>query len=63
MYYNPRIKEIDSQLLSIQQEIIYGESLRNYYGNQSHIIAHLEQLNTQKEKLKREKVHILRKNY
>lgn len=60
MYYNPRIKEIDNRLVSIQEEINYGESLRKSYENQPHISTHLEELKNEKQKLEREKLELLR---
>lgn len=61
MYYNPRIKEIDNRLVSIQEEINYGESLRKSYGNQPHISAHLAELKDEQKRLEREKLDLLGK--
>lgn len=61
MYYNPRIKEIDNRLVSIQEEIKYGESLQKSYGNQPHISAHLAELKYEQKKLEKEKLNLLRK--
>ena len=60
MYYNPRIKEIDNRLVSIQQEIKYGESLQKSYGNQPHVSAHLAELKDEQKRLEREKLELLR---
>ena len=60
MYYNPRIKEIDNRLVSIQKEINYGESLRKSYGNQPHVSAHIAELKNEQKRLEREKLELLR---
>ena len=60
MYYNPRIKEIDNRLVSIQEEINYGESLRKSYGNQPHVSAHIAELKNEQKRLEREKLELLR---
>ena len=61
MYYNPRIKEIDNRLVSIQEEINYGESLRKSYGYHPHISAHLAELKDEQKRLEREKLDLLGK--